>query len=105
MGDGGVSGRARKIPETACRSGSANHRAIKSRSYDKALAITNYLRLNISYSASIPAIPEGQDPVMWVLFELEAGLLQLLCLGGGTAAPIDWDPGAAGGGLCAGRIH
>jgi transglutaminase-like putative cysteine protease len=41
--------------------------------YDKSLAITNYLRLNISYSASITAIPEGQDPVMWVLFDSRQG--------------------------------
>jgi transglutaminase-like putative cysteine protease len=41
--------------------------------YDKALAITNYLRLNISYSPSVPPIPEGQDPVMWVLFDHKQG--------------------------------
>jgi transglutaminase-like putative cysteine protease len=35
--------------------------------YDKAAAITNYLRLTIEYSSSVPSAPEGRDPVMWVL--------------------------------------
>jgi transglutaminase-like putative cysteine protease len=41
--------------------------------YDKAVAITNYLRLNISYSGRVPGIPEGQDPVAWVLFDHKQG--------------------------------
>lgn len=41
--------------------------------YDKATAITQYLRLNIAYSPSVPAVPEGQDPVVWVLFDLKQG--------------------------------
>jgi len=41
--------------------------------YDKATAITNYLRLNIDYSQSVPAPPEGQDPVMWVLLAHRRG--------------------------------
>jgi transglutaminase-like putative cysteine protease len=41
--------------------------------YDRAAAITNYLRLNIQYSTSVPAPPEGQDPVMWVLFDYKKG--------------------------------
>ncbi|HET6846493.1 MAG TPA: transglutaminase domain-containing protein, partial [Anaerolineales bacterium] len=41
--------------------------------YDKTAAITQYLRRDISYSARIAAMPEGQDPVMWVLFESKQG--------------------------------
>ncbi len=41
--------------------------------YDKAVAVTNYLRLNIAYAASVPAAPEGQDPVSWVLFDHKHG--------------------------------
>jgi len=41
--------------------------------YDKASAITNYLRGSIEYSLSVPAAPEGQDPVMWVLFSHKKG--------------------------------
>jgi len=41
--------------------------------YDKAVAITNYLRLHIEYSSAVPAAPEGQDPVMWVLFQAKKG--------------------------------
>ena len=41
--------------------------------YDRAQAVTNYLRLNIAYAHSVPAIPEGQDPVLWVLFDYKQG--------------------------------
>jgi len=37
--------------------------------YDKATAITNYLRDNIEYSNSIPLPPRNQDPLEWMLFE------------------------------------
>ncbi|GIV65465.1 MAG: hypothetical protein KatS3mg046_725 [Bellilinea sp.] len=37
--------------------------------YDKAAAITLWLRENIAYSATIPNPPAGRDPVEWVLFE------------------------------------
>jgi hypothetical protein len=37
--------------------------------YDKAAAITLWLRENIAYSATIPDPPTGRDPVEWVLFE------------------------------------
>ncbi|WP_322794154.1 transglutaminase domain-containing protein [Bellilinea sp.] len=37
--------------------------------YDKAAAITQWLRDNIAYSATIPNPPTGRDPVEWVLFE------------------------------------
>ncbi len=41
--------------------------------YDKAVAVTNYLRLNIAYATSVPTAPEGQDPVLWVLFDHKHG--------------------------------
>lgn len=41
--------------------------------FDKATAITNYLRDNITYSAAVPAVPQGQDPVEWVLFNYKKG--------------------------------
>jgi len=41
--------------------------------YDKAQAITQYLRNNITYSASIGEIPEDTDPIEWFLFEHKAG--------------------------------
>ncbi len=41
--------------------------------YDKAVAITNYLRQNLQYSLNIPAAPEGRDPVEWVLFSYKKG--------------------------------
>lgn len=41
--------------------------------YDKAAAITNYLRSSIVYSATVPLPPEGQDPVMWVLLNYKKG--------------------------------
>jgi transglutaminase-like putative cysteine protease len=36
--------------------------------YDKAEAITDYLRSNLEYSTSVPAPPAGIDPLVWVLF-------------------------------------
>lgn len=41
--------------------------------YDKAAAITAYLRANIQYSDAVPPPPEGQDPVAWVLFDYKKG--------------------------------
>src|SRR5512143_945813 len=41
--------------------------------YDKAAAITTYLRANLRYSTSVPQIPEGRDPVSWVLFNYKRG--------------------------------
>ena len=41
--------------------------------YDKAQAITNYLRANIQYAASLPEPPAGRDPVLWVLFDYKKG--------------------------------
>ncbi|MGZ9235678.1 MAG: transglutaminase domain-containing protein, partial [Anaerolineales bacterium] len=37
--------------------------------YDKAVAITNYLRENIEYTESLPATPTNKDTLEWVLFE------------------------------------
>jgi len=37
--------------------------------YDKAVALTDYLRKNLKYSATIPQAPRNKDPLEWVLFE------------------------------------
>lgn len=39
--------------------------------YDKASAITQFLRVHLTYSVSLPRIPADQDPVDWVLFDLQ----------------------------------
>jgi transglutaminase-like putative cysteine protease len=41
--------------------------------YDKAIAITQYLRRTITYSISIPQPPRNQDPLEWFLFDERAG--------------------------------
>lgn len=41
--------------------------------YDIATAITNYLRANIEYSATVPAPPSDQERVDWLLFDLQQG--------------------------------
>ena len=41
--------------------------------YDKAIAVRDYLRLNISYNDQINAPPEAVDPVDYVLFDLKEG--------------------------------
>jgi transglutaminase-like putative cysteine protease len=41
--------------------------------YDKAVAITSYLRANLQYSTSLAAPPEGRDPLIWVLFTSKKG--------------------------------
>lgn len=41
--------------------------------YDKAVAVTSYLRNNIRYSDTVPVPPADQDPVDWVLFDLQQG--------------------------------
>lgn len=38
-------------------------------SYDKATAITRYLRDNVAYVESLPQTPRNQDPLEWMLFE------------------------------------
>jgi transglutaminase-like putative cysteine protease len=37
--------------------------------FDKAAAVTRYLRTNIQYSPSVPEAPRGKDSLEWVLFE------------------------------------
>jgi transglutaminase-like putative cysteine protease len=37
--------------------------------FEKAIAITNYLRQNIEYSQTIPDAPENKDRLEWVLFD------------------------------------
>ena len=41
--------------------------------YDKAAAITNWLRRNITYSETVPNQPAGQETVDWFLFDLRQG--------------------------------
>ncbi|HEX2696516.1 MAG TPA: transglutaminase-like domain-containing protein, partial [Anaerolineales bacterium] len=41
--------------------------------YDKATVITAYLRANLQYEINLPAAPEGQDPLAWVLFTYKKG--------------------------------
>ncbi len=42
--------------------------------YDKATAVTNYLRNEIEYTNPLPEpLPEGVDPLEWVLFDLKQG--------------------------------
>ena len=41
--------------------------------YDKAEAITNYLRNTIQYSLTVPPPPPGEDPAVWILFDYKKG--------------------------------
>lgn len=41
--------------------------------YDKAAAITAYLRRTIEYQPALPAAPRGRDPLLWVLFDEKKG--------------------------------
>ncbi len=41
--------------------------------YDKAQAITQYLRRTITYTETVPTPPTNRDPVEWFLFEQRAG--------------------------------
>jgi transglutaminase-like putative cysteine protease len=41
--------------------------------YEKAIAITEYLRTNITYSGTIEAPPDDTDPLVWFLFDFRQG--------------------------------
>ncbi len=41
--------------------------------YDKAEAVTNYLRNTIQYTLTVPPPPPGEDPAVWVLFNYRKG--------------------------------
>ncbi len=41
--------------------------------YDKVVAITNYLRQNITYNEVLPSLPSNQDVVDWFLFDSREG--------------------------------
>ena len=41
--------------------------------YDKAIAVRDYLRVNIDYNDQIAAAPEGVEPLDYVLFDLQEG--------------------------------
>jgi transglutaminase-like putative cysteine protease len=45
----------------------------KNTAYDKTIAITNFLRDNISYSNSIPTSPKNVEPIDWFLFDYQKG--------------------------------
>lgn len=72
--------------------------------YDRAKAIERWLRANIQYNETIPAPPEGLTDRL-VPVRRARGLLQLLRLGDGDDAALAGHPGAAGGGVCAGRVR
>ncbi len=70
--------------------------------YDKVVAITNWLRTNIEYSQVLPQVPEGDDPIEWMLFSQKqafcnyyatAEILMLRSLG----IPARWVVGYAQG--------
>lgn len=41
--------------------------------YDKAVAITRYMRDNIEYSATVEPAPRNRDPLEWILFDYKKG--------------------------------
>ena len=41
--------------------------------YDKAEAVTNYLRNTIQYALTVPPPPPGVDPAVWILFNYKKG--------------------------------
>ena len=41
--------------------------------YDKASAITDYLRANMQYTTSLPPVPGDRDPILWFLFDYKKG--------------------------------
>ncbi len=41
--------------------------------YEKATAITDYLRATITYSETVDTPPDGTDPLVWFLFDYRAG--------------------------------
>ncbi len=45
----------------------------KSTPYDKAQAVTDYLRKTIQYSTTVPAPPSGEDPAIWFLTNYKKG--------------------------------
>ncbi|MFA5837656.1 MAG: transglutaminase domain-containing protein [Bellilinea sp.] len=70
--------------------------------YDKVVAVTNWLRDNIEYSQILPQVPQGAEPIEWMLFEQKqafcnyyatAEILMLRSLG----IPARWVVGYAQG--------
>jgi len=70
--------------------------------YDKAVAVTEYLRKNINYSATVPRLPRDQDPVDWFLFDLQEGFCNYyasaeVVLLRAAGVPARWSVGYAQG--------
>ncbi len=68
--------------------------------YDRAAAITTWLRENILYQRVTEAPPPGRDPVEWFLLDSRNRVLRLLHQRHGVDAPGLGSPGAGGGRLC-----
>jgi transglutaminase-like putative cysteine protease len=70
--------------------------------YDKAVAITNYLRQNIHYSQTIPDPPANQEIIDWFLFDLRQGFCNYyataeVVLLRAVGVPARWSVGYAEG--------
>ncbi len=65
-----------QLPETITprtRALASQLAAGKETPYDIVIAVTNYLRQNIEYSETIPALPNDQELVDWFLFDFKQG--------------------------------
>ena len=70
--------------------------------YDKAVAVTNYLRDNIHYSQTIPNPPPNQEIIDWFLFDLRQGFCNYystaeVILLRAVGIPARWNVGYAEG--------
>ncbi len=70
--------------------------------YDKAVAVTNYLRNNIHYSQTIPDPPPNQEIIDWFLFDLRQGFCNYyataeVVLLRAVGVPARWSVGYAEG--------
>jgi transglutaminase-like putative cysteine protease len=70
--------------------------------YDKAVAVTNYLRANIHYSQTIPNPPPNQEIIDWFLFDLRQGFCNYyataeVILLRAVGIPARWNVGYAEG--------
>lgn len=70
--------------------------------YDKAIAVTNWLRTNIHYSQTIPNPPPNQEIIDWFLFDLRQGFCNYyataeVVLLRAVGVPARWSVGYAEG--------